>query len=97
VQLSEYDLQKQLNQALDQLTQLKQSHDDTQAQLINHSQKYGKIFYCTSNLFHTNNIVVIIDEEVAGKLAELDIVIIDLERANTKIIQLEKIIVSDRK
>ncbi|KAG1162108.1 hypothetical protein G6F37_002450 [Rhizopus arrhizus] len=73
----EYDLQKQLNQALDQLTQLKQSHDDTQAQLINHSQKYGKIFYY---------------EEVAGKLAELDIVIIDLERANTKIIQLEKII-----
>lgn len=44
MQLSEYDLQKQLNQALDQLTQLKQSHDDTQAQLINHSQKYGKIF-----------------------------------------------------
>lgn len=38
----EYDLQKQLNQALDQLTELKQSHDDTQAQLIGHDQKYGK-------------------------------------------------------
>jgi homeobox protein cut-like len=38
----EYDLQKQLNQALDQLTDLRQSHDDTQAQLIGHDQKYGK-------------------------------------------------------
>ncbi|KAI7902143.1 CASP C terminal-domain-containing protein [Cokeromyces recurvatus] len=66
----EYDLQKQLNQALDQLTELRQSHDDTQAQLIGHDQKY--------------------DEEVIGKLAELDIVIMDLERANGKIIQFEK-------
>ncbi|CEG76159.1 hypothetical protein RMATCC62417_11093 [Rhizopus microsporus] len=68
----EHDLQQQLNQALDQLTQLKQSHDDTQAQLIGHSQKY--------------------DEEVVGKLAELDIVTMDLERANVRIIQLEKTI-----
>lgn len=42
---SEYDLQKKLNQALDQLTDLRQSHDDTQAQLIGHDQKYGK---CTN-------------------------------------------------
>ncbi|KAI9258575.1 CASP C terminal-domain-containing protein [Helicostylum pulchrum] len=66
----EYDLQKQLNQALDQLTDLRQSHDDTQAQLIGHDQKY--------------------DEEVVGKLAELDMVTMDLERANGRIIQLEK-------
>ena len=38
---SEYDLQKQLNQALDQLTDLRQSHEDTQAELIGHGQKYG--------------------------------------------------------
>ncbi|CAO3662215.1 unnamed protein product [Rhizopus stolonifer] len=68
----EHDLQRRLSQALDQLTQLKQSHDDTQAQLIDHSQKY--------------------DEEVVGKLAELDIVVMDLERANGKIIQLEKVV-----
>ncbi|KAL9537780.1 hypothetical protein MBANPS3_011471 [Mucor bainieri] len=68
--ISEYDLQKQLNQALDQLTDLRQSHDDTQAELIGHGQKY--------------------DEEVVGKLAELDIVTMDLERANGRIIQLEK-------
>lgn len=40
---SEHDLQKRLNQALDQLTDLRQSHDDTQAQLIGHDQKYGKL------------------------------------------------------
>ncbi|KAI7887707.1 CASP C terminal-domain-containing protein [Mucor mucedo] len=66
----EHDLQKRLNQALDQLTDLRQSHDDTQAQLIGHDQKY--------------------DEEVIGKLAELDMVTMDLERANGRIIQLEK-------
>ncbi|KAI9280659.1 hypothetical protein BY458DRAFT_288404 [Sporodiniella umbellata] len=68
----EHDLQRQLNQSLDQLSQLKQSHDDTQAKLIDHSQKY--------------------DEEVVGKLAELDIVVMDLERANGKVMQLEKTI-----
>ncbi|KAI8884818.1 hypothetical protein K501DRAFT_247112 [Backusella circina FSU 941] len=66
----EHDLQKQLSQALDQLTVLRQTHDDTQAELINHNQKY--------------------DDEVVGKLAELDIVTMDLERANGIIIQLEK-------
>lgn len=45
---SEHALQQQLNQALDQLTQLKQSHDDTQAQLIGHSQKYGMFIFTTS-------------------------------------------------
>ncbi|KAI7852062.1 CASP C terminal-domain-containing protein [Circinella umbellata] len=66
----EHDLQRQLNQALDQLTQLRHTHDDTQAQLLNHNQKY--------------------DEEVVGKLAELDIVMMDLERANAKIVELER-------
>ena len=31
-----------------------------------------------------------IDEEVVGKLAELDIVMMDLERANAKIVELER-------
>lgn len=34
-----------------------------------------------------------IDEEVIGKLAELDMVTMDLERANGRIIQLEKKVV----
>ncbi|CDS06133.1 hypothetical protein LRAMOSA08661 [Lichtheimia ramosa] len=66
----ELDLQRQLNQALDQLTQLQHTHDDAQAQLLNHNQKY--------------------DEEVVGKLAELDIVMMDLERANGRIVELER-------
>ncbi|CAO3601199.1 unnamed protein product [Absidia cylindrospora] len=66
----EHDLQMQLNQALDQLTQLKATHDDTQAQLIGHHQKY--------------------DQEVVGKLAELDIIMMDLERANGRMAELEK-------
>ncbi|CAO3636925.1 unnamed protein product [Cunninghamella blakesleeana] len=65
----EHDLQLQLSQALDQLTQLRVTHDDTQAQLIGHNQKY--------------------DQEVVGKLAELDIIMMDLERANTRIVELE--------
>lgn len=73
----EHDLQLQLNQALDQLTQLRATHDDTQAQLIGHNQKY--------------------DQEVVGKLAELDIIMMDLERANTRIIELENKNVSDIK
>ncbi|KAF7729005.1 hypothetical protein EC973_005036 [Apophysomyces ossiformis] len=66
----EHDLQRQLNQALDQLTQLRHTHEDTQAQLISHNQKY--------------------DGEVVGKLAELDIVSMDLERANARIVELER-------
>ncbi|CAO3673464.1 unnamed protein product [Umbelopsis vinacea] len=63
----EHDLQRQLSQAHDQLTQLKHSHDDSQAKLIDHSSKY--------------------DEEVVAKLAELDIVVMDLERANARVIE----------
>ncbi|RCH81588.1 hypothetical protein CU098_003346, partial [Rhizopus stolonifer] len=66
----EYDLQRQLNQALDQLTELQHSHADTQAQLISHGQTY--------------------DEEVVGKLAELDMVTMDLERANGRIDDLKE-------
>lgn len=35
------------------------------------------------------------DEEVVGKLAELDIVMMDLERANGRIVELERKNVSD--
>jgi homeobox protein cut-like len=34
--------------------------------------------------------MILLDEEVVGKLAELDMVTMDLERANGRIIQLEK-------
>ncbi|KAF9182888.1 hypothetical protein BGZ51_004364 [Haplosporangium sp. Z 767] len=65
----EHDLQRQLNQAKDQLKALKHSNDSTQATLVDHSQKY--------------------EEEVVAKLAELDIVLLDYERANSRISELE--------
>ncbi|KAG0228381.1 hypothetical protein BGX31_006592 [Mortierella sp. GBA43] len=65
----EHDLQRQLNQAKDQLRALKHTNDSTQATLADHSQKY--------------------EEEVVAKLAELDIVLLDYERANTRISELE--------
>ncbi|ORZ09113.1 CASP C terminal-domain-containing protein [Lobosporangium transversale] len=66
---SEHDLQRQLNQAKDQLRALKLTNDSTQATLVDHSQKY--------------------EEEVVAKLAELDIVLMDYERANSRISELE--------
>ncbi|KAF9930662.1 hypothetical protein FBU30_000202 [Linnemannia zychae] len=65
----EHDLQRQLNQAKDQLKTLKHTNDSTQATLVDHSQKY--------------------EEEVVAKLAELDIVLLDYERANSRIAELE--------
>ncbi|KAF9284686.1 hypothetical protein BGZ88_009841 [Linnemannia elongata] len=65
----EHDLQRQLNQAKDQLKTLKHTNDSTQATLVDHSQKY--------------------EEEVVAKLAELDIVLLDYERANSRISELE--------
>ncbi|KAF9438169.1 hypothetical protein BGZ76_009459 [Entomortierella beljakovae] len=66
---TEHDLQRQLNQAKDQLRTLKHTNDSTQATLVDHSQKY--------------------EEEVVAKLAELDIVLLDYERANSRISELE--------
>jgi len=65
----EHTLQRQLNQANDQLKTLKHTNDSTQASLVDHSQKY--------------------EEEVVAKLAELDIVLLDYERANSRISELE--------
>lgn len=84
------DLQRQLNQALDQLTQLQHTHDDAQAQLLNHNQKYGRNSILESLFFAYIDIFIYPDEEVVGKLAELDIVMMDLERANGRIVELER-------
>lgn len=49
------------------------------------------------HLIHILTEPMFIDEEVVGKLAELDIVTMDLERANARIIQLEKTIVKKKR
>jgi len=66
----EHFLQRQVNQLKDQLTALQDNHDNTQAKIIDHSQKY--------------------EEEVAGKLAELEIITNDLENANMNVAKLQQ-------
>jgi len=66
----EHFLQRQVNQLKDQLMALQDNHDNTQAKIIDHSQKY--------------------EEEVAGKLAELEIITNDLENANINVAKLQQ-------
>lgn len=66
----EHFLQRQVNQLKDQLMDLQGNHDNTQAKIIDHSQKY--------------------EEEVAGKLAELEIITNDLENANMNVAKLQQ-------
>jgi len=66
----EHFLQRQVNQLKDQLTALQDNHENTQAKIIDHSQKY--------------------EEEVAGKLAELEIITNDLENANMNVAKLQQ-------
>ncbi|KAJ3022497.1 hypothetical protein HKX48_006039 [Thoreauomyces humboldtii] len=67
---TEYSLQRQVSQLKDQMTSLQTTHEVTQAQLVDHSEKY--------------------DDEVAAKLGELEIVMVDLDRSNLKVAQLER-------
>lgn len=109
--ISEHELQRSLNQARDQLTLLQHTHDNTQAKLIDHSQKYGELMDVREDrgegglvgdvrkaILFTHCIVphLCADEEVVAKLAELDIVMMDLERANGKIVEVERKNVSSR-
>ncbi|KAI9141172.1 CASP C terminal-domain-containing protein [Paraphysoderma sedebokerense] len=66
----EHTLERQLDQAKQQLQLYLSTHEDVQAKLIDHSQKYS--------------------QEVAAKLAELEFVTSDLEKANRRINQLER-------
>ncbi|KAI9190819.1 CASP C terminal-domain-containing protein [Polychytrium aggregatum] len=67
---TEYSLQRQLNQSKDLVLKLQSTNNQTQALLVDHSQKY--------------------DNEIALKLGELEICLMDLERANLKNAQLER-------
>ncbi|KAH6566171.1 hypothetical protein BASA50_010212 [Batrachochytrium salamandrivorans] len=65
---TEHALNRQLNHMMEQVSSLQNTHDVSQARMVDHTQKY--------------------DESVTARLAELDIVLMDLERANTKVAQL---------
>jgi hypothetical protein len=70
-----------------QLRDLRVSNENNQAKLFDHSQKQGKI--CDINDFPTDFSFWAIDQEVVAKLAEVDMIIADLDRANSRIASLE--------
>ncbi|KAL0579169.1 hypothetical protein V5O48_002850 [Marasmius crinis-equi] len=83
----EKDLQRQLSLTKNQLRDLRLSNDTTQAKLLDHSQRQGK----SSTLsFIMLSLTYDIDEEVVSKLAEVDMIVADLERANSRIAALER-------
>ncbi len=82
----EQDLLRQLTVTKTQLRDLRISNDSNQEKLLDHTQKQGKIsifFLENSNQFFFS------DEAVAAKLAEVDMIVADLDRANSRVVALE--------
>ncbi|KAI9001957.1 CASP C terminal-domain-containing protein [Gaertneriomyces semiglobifer] len=67
---TEYSLQKQVNQLMDQVASLRSTREDVEKRLVDHGQMY--------------------DEQVAAKLGELEIIMVDLDRANMKLAQVQR-------
>lgn len=66
----EFELELQLNRVKDQLNNLQNAHNTTQASLFAHSVKF--------------------DEQVSARLAEVEIMMNDLERANERVNDLQR-------
>lgn len=62
-------------------------NESNQAKLLDHSQRQGMSFL--SFLFLSANDVDL-DQEVVEKLAEVDMIVADLERANSRVAALER-------
>jgi homeobox protein cut-like len=78
-------LLRQLTVTKTQLRDLRISNDSNQEKLLDHTQKQGKIlipFLVDSNQFF-------LDDAVAAKLAEVDMIVADLDRANSRVVALE--------
>ncbi|KAI0031748.1 CASP C terminal-domain-containing protein [Vararia minispora EC-137] len=72
----EQDLQRQVAFAKEQLRDLRMSNESNHARLLDQSQRQGQS--------HTE------DQEVYAKLAEMELVVADLERANTRVAAVER-------
>lgn len=80
-------MQRQVTLAKNQLRDLQTSNESTQAKLLNHSERQGKRvchrqFHCLSDGD--------LDQEVVAKLAEMDFIVADLERANSRVAAVER-------
>lgn len=76
-----------------QLRDLRTSNDSNQAKLLDHTQRQGKfhnirtLFFMFSSPFR---LCPCVDQEVVEKLAELDMMVADLERANSRVVTVER-------
>lgn len=85
----EKDLQRQVTVARSQLRELRTTNDSSQAKLFDHSQRRG-----TSTVHHIfrlwTNLTLGADEETMARLAEADLITEDLERANSRVAEVER-------
>ena len=80
------DMQRQLTVTKTQLRDLRLSNESNQAKLLDHTKKQGMV-PCSRH--KTTVIDCSLNEEVVAKLAEVDMTIADLDRANSRIVALE--------
>lgn len=82
-------MQRQVSLTKNQLRDLRMSNDSNQAKLIDHGQRQGLLnqrqFSLTANIHSAHS-----DQEVVAKLAELDMIVADLERANSRVVTVER-------
>jgi homeobox protein cut-like len=78
----EKDLQRQVQTFKDQIRDLHTSNESTQAKLLDASQRQGELSLTYPQLTSEN--------DVAAKLAELDLVVTDLNRANERVATVER-------
>lgn len=85
VHSSEKDLQRQVKTAKDQLRDLHTSNESTQAKLMDASQRQGVLPIEIKDCFDNDA-----DQDVTAKLAELELVVADLTRANERVATVER-------
>lgn len=83
----EQDLQRQVTLARTQLKELRVSNESNQAKLLDHTQRQGG---CHRNRPLTVELTISVDQEVVAKLAELDMMVADLEHANSRVATVER-------
>lgn len=82
----EHDLQRQVSLAKQQLRDLRTSNESNQAKLFDHSQRQSSSSGSCSLVTLTTRV----DQEVVDKLAEVDMIAADLERANSRVATVER-------
>ena len=87
---SEQDLQRQVSLTKSQLRDLRMSNDSNQAKLLDHSSRQGEQRVRPYMGSCIALILFIVDQEVVSKLAEVDMIVADLERANSRVATVER-------